>query len=210
MKNCIIIFFLFFVSSYTVAQTRLGLRISPTISANRLESKADSLDLANNGAALRFIAGIFADKYLGGSYYFSTGLFYAPKRVSYEVTNNLTGSKTKEIYNLQYVLLPLSLKLLTSEIALDTRLYFQVGVNLEVKIHEEAVRTSELYVNKFRNLEASSLLGLGVERRISTNVNLYGGFTYYRGLFNVASSRSDQPELIVKNDLFSLDFMIRF
>ena len=210
MKNCIIIFFLFSIGSYTQAQTRLGLRVSSTISANRLESKVDSLGIANNGVGLRFIAGIFADKYLGGSYYFSTGLYYAPKTVRYKITNNLTGSKAREIYNLQYVLLPLSLKLFTSEIALDTRLYFQVGANLEVKIHEKAVRTSELYVNKFRNLEASSLLGLGVERRISTNVNLYGGFTYYRGLFNVASSRSDQPELIVKNDLFSLDFMIRF
>lgn len=194
-----------------MAQTQFGLRFSPAISSNRVNSNVDTLNISKNGVGIRFIAGVYADRFLGGNTYFSTGLFYAPKRVSFKATNTITQATVSETYNLQYLQIPASFKLVTGELGLDTRLFFQVGTELEIKIFDDPVETSEVFIEKFRRIDATLILGLGVEKRISTETNIYGGLTYYRGLFNVIASQFFQnQEFTVKNDLFSIDLMIRF
>ncbi len=211
MKKYFIISLLLFCSSYTWAQTQFGLHISPTVSSNRISSSIDSLTISENGIGLRFIAGIYADRFIGGNTHFSTGIYYVPKRISYEITDNFTRAPRKETYDVQYIQVPATLRLVTGEITLDTRLFFNVGSALDIKIHDDQENAEASIVEKVRNIDATLILGTGVERRISTTTNIYAGFTYRRGLLNTVVNRTgSNSSFEIKNDLFSLDLMIRF
>ncbi len=211
MKKYFILSLLIACSSYTWGQTQFGLHLSPTITTNRVSSSIDSLAISENGVGLRFIAGIYADRFLGGNAHFSTGIYYLPKRISYEIVNKATQTISKETYNLQYIQLPATLRMMTGEITLDTRLFFNVGTALDIKIHDDHVQNNESILRKIRNFDAALVLGAGIEKRISTSTNIYGGFTYRRGLLNtVAVRRSINSDIEIKNDLFSVDLMIRF
>jgi hypothetical protein len=157
------------------------------------------------------VLGPIFDLFLGDNYSFSTGLFYAPKRVGLEVTNRTTNITRTEAYNLQYLQLPASLKLFTNELALDTRIYFQIGGMLDVKINEKAQRDDNIYINKFQFFDFGVHLGSGVEYRLGYNTVLFGGFFYNRGLVNAARRTPEfANNLRINNDLVGLDFGIKF
>ena len=58
--------------------------------------------------------------------------FFVPKRVGIESSGGV-----EEAYRLHYLQIPIALKLFTNEVALDTRVYFQVGLTADVKLLED-------------------------------------------------------------------------
>lgn len=214
MKNYLLTTLLFFSITAAYSQHRIGLKFSPTLSFNRIDDDSQSIDYSSNGIGTRFILGPTFDYFLGENYYISTGLFYAPKRSAISgIENASTGPSRRidEIYNLQYLQIPATIKLYTNELALDTRLYFQLGGLLEIKIQDKIAESDVVLIERFRPYDFSALLGTGVEYRIGVNTVLYGGISYIRGLLNVASRQNSSfDRFTVKNDLISLDIGIMF
>jgi len=219
MKKFLLTAFLSFAITVAFSQHRVGLKFSPTLSFNRIDSDAETFNYSSNGIGTRFILGPTFDYFLGENYYISTGLFYAPKRAGITAIQNLppTSSapsrRVDEIYNLQYLQIPATIKLYTNELALDTRLYFQLGGLLDIKISDRAAQVDEVLIDRFRPYDFSALLGTGVEYRIGVNTVLYGGISYIRGLLNVATRQTENPSFerfTLKNDLIALDLGIMF
>ncbi len=217
MKKYLLTVILFFSITVAFSQHRIGLKLSPTLSFNRIDSESNLVNYSSNGVGTRFILGPTFDYFLGENYYLSTGLFYAPKRTGITgIANMPPGSsapsrRIDEIYNIQYIQIPATIKLYTNELALDTRLYFQLGGLIEVKIADRVKEFDELLIDRFRPYDFSTLLGTGVEYRIGVNTVLYGGISYIRGLLNTATRQNSSfDRFTIKNDLIALDFGIMF
>ena len=208
-KNTIfLVLFILLISSPAFSQFELGLQLSPSLSFNRIDDDDATVGLSTNGVGARIMAGVIADVYIRENYYFNTGLFFVPKRVGIEDADN----NIEEAYRLHYLQLPATLKLYTNEVALDLRMYFQVGLALDIKILEDELSDEVNYVQNFQPIDANVLVASGLEYRIGYSTTLYGGFSYRRGLVNVVRSQFDPNvgEIIIKNDLLSLDIGVKF
>lgn len=213
MKKLLLAGIFIFIFSLGYSQHRIGLKFSPNLSINRIDSDSENVAYSSNGVGGRFIFGPTFDYFLGENYYISTGLLYAPKRSAVSGIRASNQQRVDEVYNLQYLQIPATLKLYTNELALDTRLYFQLGGLMEVKIQDKVSEADVILIRKFRPYDFSALFGTGVEYRIGVNTVVYGGLSYTRGLTNVATQLSgDQgfDKFTIKNDLLSLDLGIMF
>lgn len=194
-----------FVGFTVFAQNKVGLKFSPNLSFNRISSDSDNDSFSSNGIGGRFIFGPTFDYFLAENYFISSGVFYAPKRVGIE------ANTVEQSYNLQYIQIPVTLKLYTNELALDTRVYFQLGGLLEFKINEKDNQAGPPIIESLKAYDFSTVLGTGVEYQIGINTTLYGGISYNRGLINVVKEQSALvQEFSVKNDLLNLDIGIKF
>lgn len=209
MKKYFLLFALIFAMFQVTAQTKVGIKVSPSLSVNRVASDDNNVSASSDGVGLRMSFGPILDFFLKENYYFSTGLLYTPKRAGIaisEVNNNIKGT---ESYKLQYLQIPATLKMFTNELALDTRLYFQIGVIPEIKIDEKGTG-QDTFIRKFRPIDFSVIAGFGVEHRLGISSSIFGGLSYSRGLINAASKRFDNHDFKLKHDLVSLDFGIKF
>ncbi len=207
MVRYILLLFLSFSYIGSQAQVKIGAQLSPTLSFNRLDDDDALEEFGNSGVGGRLIAGAIVDYMFQENYYLSSGIFFIPKRVGIE---SATDGRD-EVSRLHYIQLPATAKLFTNEIALDVRLYFQAGFALDIKILEDNLSDDPQFVSEFSPVDASLLLGTGAEYQLGYNTILFGGFSYRRGLGNVVrSTDADVGDLVIKNDLFSLDMGIKF
>lgn len=202
----------------TFSQSKLGLKFSPSISSNRI-SLIDSLyDVESYNNGFKFSIGLIYDHELSETYYLSTGLIFVPKYVGFQVTEEAdqpSANYTKEPieeYRLNYLQIPVSLKLFTNEIQPDTRIYFQVGMAPEIRVFSEPAEEDYDLIETFSNVDATILFGGGVEFRAGINTTLFGGFTYQRGLSSVIKTETwgFQEQLFIRSTLLSLDLGIKF
>ncbi|MDP4680477.1 MAG: PorT family protein [Cyclobacteriaceae bacterium] len=129
------------------AQPKIGLTFSPSVSLNTVSFKSDLGDITNDGAGLRFKLGMEAEFDITDTYAFSTGLIYAPKRVGFTIVPDGEPASS-ETYKSQYLQIPLTLKLYTSEVVQDVKGFFQLGFLAEVKIFSEAQNDTYTLVEK--------------------------------------------------------------
>ncbi|MEM6641447.1 MAG: porin family protein [Bacteroidota bacterium] len=191
-------------SALLSAQTKLGLKLSPVVASNRVTN--DAQDVENDGSRLNLSVGLVVDKPLSDSYYFSTGLIYMPKRAAFRVS-----ADSAESYTLQYLQIPITLKLFTSEIAPDVKVYFQIGSALELKVFEEPKEPSFDTITKFNLLDFSVILGSGIEYQAGTNTTIFAGISYQRGLSNTINETvSNADDLQLRNTIVSLDLGVKF
>ncbi len=208
-KNTIfLVLSLLLVSSPAFSQFELGLQLSPSLSFNRIDDDEASVGLSTNGVGGRIAASLIADFYLRENYYLHSGISFVPKRVGIEDADN----NIEESYRLQYLQLPAAIKLYTNEVALDMRLYFLVGLTLDVKILEDELSDEVRYVQDFRPIDANVMVASGLEYRIGYSTTIYGGFSYRRGLVNVVKNQFEPNvgNIIIKSDMLSLDLGIKF
>lgn len=191
------------------SQVELGLQLSPSLSFNRVNDDDASLGVSSDGVGFRMVGGLMGDIYLQENYYFSTGLFFVSKRVGIEVQD--ATSNVEEAYRLHYLQIPATLKLFTNEVALDMRIYFQIGLTLDVNILEDNITENASYIQNFRNFDSNVLLASGLEYRIGYSTTVYGGLSYRRGLVNVVRDVDmGVGDVIIKNDMLSLDLGVKF
>ena len=189
------------------SRIKLGLQVSPTLSFNRVDDESADVDFSSDGVGGRMIGGAVLDYMLTDNYFISSGLFFVPKRVG--VRNDV--SEARDRYKLHYLQIPATMKLFTNEVALDTRIYFQAGFTLDIKLLEDNISETVEYVEDFGFVDSSLLLAAGAEYRYGYNTIFFGGFSYRRGLANVVRNEfTPVRDIVVKNDLFSLDLGIKF
>ena len=211
MKKFLFASLLVTLSFVTYAQPKIGLTFAPGISMNRVKYSSTTDVIDKYGSRMKMSFGLEADFKLTDSYAFSTGLIFTPKRVGFKIAKANT-STIREVYNMQYLQLPISLKLYTTEIQPDLRPFFHIGFLAEVKVFDEPNRPTYDLVDDFKFYDASFLGGMGVEYGAGVNTVLYLGLYYSRGLVNIVKSTTDPADdiLVAKMDAFNVRLGIKF
>ena len=204
-NNAILLLLLLLASNQIFAQDKkfkLGLRFAPNIAMNRVVDlqEKDGFSFNNNGAGVRFSAGLTGDFYFGKNYSFYTGLWYTVLRtgIKFDSTGSQFPDNGKAVYNLQYLQVPVALKLFTNEIGTDMKMYFVIGGTLGFKIDEKekSWETSEISSAEKPSKgsghsfgDVGLLLGAGVEYQMGEATTLFFGLSYNRGLLDIASKK---------------------
>jgi hypothetical protein len=205
MKNKVILsLFVLLISSASFAQDgkfKLGLRFAPSISTSRVQDldEKDNITYSNGSAGLRFSAGLTGDFYFGRNYSFYTGLWYSVMKAGLNASFDTLGSikNAESVMNIQYLQVPLALKLFTNEIATDAKLYFVVGgtaglalKEIEISFKEGTGKFTKAALGKAYSIgDVGLLLGAGTEYRLGESTTVFAGLSYNRGLLNVPSAK---------------------
>ena len=188
------------------AQTKLGLKIAPIITNNRVTNEKQ--DIKSDGSHLNFSMGLIMDMPLTETYYFSSGIIYIPKQ-----TSIMSADSLKEEYKLQYIQLPIALKLFTNEIKPNLNMFFKVGGSIDIKVFDMPSQPNFTLIEKFNPLEINLIAGIGSESRLDVNTVVFASFTYQRGLTNIVNKTRDSDfskGLSIRNTVLALNFGVKF
>lgn len=218
------------VAPAAFAQVEIGLKISPSISYLRTSSQSN--DFQNGNSKIGFGGGIFLDYFFGENYAFNTGLFLTGKGGSYSYKEDrvlgspVSGGTTTVTQKLgiDYLELPVTIKLFTNEIAPGTRLYFQVGPSVAVPVGARI--NGDKYSNDPFNSNAQTkatdrvfavdfnVLGsVGAEYQLGHSTKVLTGISYHHGLVDLDRYfEKDRgfSDVSIKNSVFALDLGLKF
>ncbi|MCF8331823.1 MAG: PorT family protein [Bacteroidales bacterium] len=170
---------------------RFGLHASPSISW----IKPDVQEYESDGSKIGFSYGVIADFNLSENYAVSTGIdiSYFGGKASYEDKLDPYGFEStetgniKSTYNLQYLQIPVMIKMSTNEIGYFT--YFaNVGLGTAIRlkasgedVYNETTITREDLSDDVAFFRESLIIGLGTEYSIAENVSLIGALNFNNG-----------------------------
>jgi hypothetical protein len=216
MKNIILLTTLLFTVYFSNAQTpektgdsensfRLGLQFTPTIGF----IKSDKKVIKSGGSGLGYNFGLTGDFKFADNYYFATGIdvIYSTLKLNYVETLHDTSitplynqSDVLLKYKLQYLGIPLSLKLKTKEIHY-IKYYGQFGMepqfNIKKKVNANKGRynddnyyaPSETVYTNFDDdisfIRLGLIVGGGVEYSLGGKTSLVGGVFYNGGFTDI-------------------------
>lgn len=212
------------------AQVEIGLKVSPSIAYLRTDSPGATL-FTSESAKVSFGGGIFVDYFFGENYAFNTGLFLTGKggTISYLDRNPFSASplpdtRVDQRIAIQYLEIPLTIKLFTNEVAPDTRLYFQLGGSLAVPV-QTRINGDKYYTDSYDNnnqtkagqhvldIDANLIGGFGAEYQLGQSTKLLAGVSYHHGLidFDRYFERTRGfSDVNIKNSVFALDLGLKF
>lgn len=211
------------------AQVEIGLKVSPSISYLRTNSTAIN-SFQSESSKFSFGGGIFMDYFFGENYAFNTGLFLTGKggTISYldnkPTSSSTAGPRVEQKLAIQYLELPLTIKLFTNEVAPATRVYFQVGGSLAVPV-QSRINGDKYYTDPYDNnnqtsasshvlpVDANLIGALGVEYQLGQSTKFLAGLSYHHGLvdFDRYFGRTRNfTDVNIKNSVFALDLGLKF
>ncbi|MEO8087453.1 MAG: porin family protein [Bacteroidota bacterium] len=202
MKKFLLIITLAFYTVISFAQTdksnfHFGIKAQPALAWFNIDAP-EGVDLKSDGLPFGFGYGLITDFGFAQRYAFSTGL-----EVVYRGGKTLRGLKnllgqdstiaTK--YTLQFVELPITLKLRTNEIGYMTY-FFQVGFEPGVAIRTKAdittnnngsskTKTKVDVGDDINEFNLSMIIAAGAEYNISGNTSLLLGITFNNGFLDL-------------------------
>lgn len=216
--------FSFFFSQTASAQVEIGVRVAPSVSSQRITAR-DEYNLDNDGSKLNLGVGLVVDYFFGANYAFGTGLMYNTKgaKIAYDHTftdgsGGTTRISGRDKIGLQYLEIPLTVKLFTNEIAPATKMYFQVGPSLNTLLGarfngEKVDASGDKFTKRFSTFEVDILVGAGIERQLGQSTKLIAGLSYHRGLTDVDKyyeKRLSDKKIELRNSTVALDLGIKF
>jgi hypothetical protein len=209
------------------AQVEIGLKVSPSISYLRTDSPSGT-SFSSENSKFSFGGGIFMDYFFGENYAFNTGLFLTGKGGTISYYEPIIGASTRPQVSqkiaVQYLELPLTIKLFTNEVAPDTRLYFQLGGSLAVPV-QTRINGDKYYTDAYDNnnqtkagqhvldIDANLIGGFGAEYQLGQSTKLLAGVSYHHGLidFDRYFQRTRNfSDVNIKNSIFALDLGLKF
>ncbi|MEL6539244.1 MAG: outer membrane beta-barrel protein [Bacteroidota bacterium] len=196
------------------AYGQLGIKVAPGVAFSRVYAQNNNVGFSSSGANIKFQAGVMVDYSLlfRDNYFLSTGLYVAGNRVSV----NHNKQPVSEKHQLQYFQVPLLVKLYTSEIALDVRLYVEIGPVLGIRIKSPVSYIKEgkqALARDFRWIMCSGLMGIGIQYDTSLCTSLFGGLSYQGAWTSALRSQNNRlrlPKIDIYNDMISLVVGVKF
>ena len=201
----------------------MSIRFAPSLAMNTAEGTGAYAGFRTNGAGIRMSVGPSLDYFFfKNRYAFSTGLWYTIKRSSFQMPGsyglnqwNPAAPEKESVYNLQYLQIPATVKMLANNIGPNLRLYVQTGGLFSIKLAERALDqarnglyTAESGGNRrqysFGDIEL--LLGAGVQYKINQVNAVNFGLSYQRGLMNISRG----SDLVSKSRIVSLELGFKF
>lgn len=182
---------------------RFGLHFDPNISWMKAATKSYS----SAGTKVGFVYGISTEFFLGENYLLSTGLNVASLggKLDYPGLYNkndtlLVPTNIRESFSLQYVEIPLALKMRTNEIGALTyfgTFGFKVGAKFQatadfkykdidggITVEKENVANDIFFINTWL------VVGAGAEYNISGSTNVMMGLSFNNGFVNALTNKA--------------------
>lgn len=169
---------------------RIGLTASPNMSWYTPETRG----FLSEGGRLGFTYGVVGDFRMGDYYSISTGLniSHFGGKLSFDDRKFDQITKVERTYKLQYLELPLAIKLHTPEIGYLTynvRFGFAPGINLKAMADDSfvagnAYREEVDIKGQTPLLRLALIVGLGAEYSLGGRMSVFGGLTYNNGFTN--------------------------
>jgi opacity protein-like surface antigen len=187
-------------SSFAQNDSKLhfGLKVSPTLAW----FKSDTKDVTSDGSKLGFAYGLMTDFAFTPNYVFATGVdvTYRGGKIK---SADTSGNSVSINYTLQYIEIPLTLKLKTNEIGYITyfgKFGFAPGINIKAQIDGENGKSGIEPIN------IAFIVGLGAEYSLGGKTSLMGGITFNNGFVDVVKS----SDLKLTTNFISLDIGLFF
>ena len=213
-------------SSAASAQVEIGLKLSPSINYFRTDAPSQ-FNFKNEGARIGLGGGLVVDYFFGENAAFSTGLWLTGKSGEFSYSDpNLLGTTIKKQMGIQYLEIPVSVKLFTNEVAPDIRLYFQVGGTVAAPIGaridgnkrftDPGTLSETTALKHVFFFDANALVSIGAEYQLGKSTKTFAGVSYHRGLINLDSYFGDErksefgEDVSIKNNVFALDLGLKF
>ena len=215
-------------ASTAFAQVEIGLKLSPSITSLRTDGPSGN-KFQNGDTKLSLGGGLLVDYFFGENYAFSTGLFLTGRGGTFSYTDNSGGvagqsfTSTQKLA-IQYLELPVTVKLFTNEVAPGTRVYFQVGGALATPVGAR-INGEKFYKDQGNNNEetkafdhvfffdANVLAGAGAEYQLGQSTKIFAGLSYHRGLVDIdryLQKTRGFKDVAIKNSEVALDLGIKF
>lgn len=194
---------------------RLGLTAHPTFGFIKAENgKAD-------GVSLGFAYGLMGDFNFAENYSFTTGLTVTTingksteiNPQPYAANTNQTGNLAYNLkYKMQYIEVPLAIKLKTSKLG-NLRWFgqfglsndFRIGAKQNAKLGNQVLADDSNATDWTRFYRAGLIIGGGAEFDIDGHTSLMTGLTLNNGFTNISTS-----ENVVRNHFVSLNIGVFF
>lgn len=214
-------------TSTAFAQVEIGLKLAPSITSLRTDGPSDT-KFQNGDTKVSLGGGLLVDYFFGENYAFSTGLFLTGRGGTFTYADNAGGATgasftASQKIALQYLELPVTVKLFTNEVSTGTRVYFQVGGALAtpvgVRINggkyyiDPATREETKAFDHVFFFDANLLAGTGVEYQLGQSTKIFGGLSYHRGLVDLDryfQKTRGFKDIAIKNSEFALDLGLKF
>lgn len=163
---------------------------------------SDSKSVESDGARFGFNAGLVMDKYFAENYAFSTGISILQTGGKLHLVDtagfqnpdwlDTLPSGTSVQYQLQYITVPVSLKLKSNQIGYNT-FFAHLGVNTHMNVRAIAGAESVDVVDEdikdmTRFFMMSYFIGGGLEYSIGGNTALIGGLYFTSGFLDVRTT----------------------
>lgn len=190
---------------------RLGFTTSPTFGWLKYDAGTDR----NDGLRTGFAYGVLGDFGFSDNYYFSTGLTVTSLNANVESIPT-TSAQASSAYKLQYLEVPLTLKLKSNRIQ-NNRFYGQFGLAGNIKIGakqdgtvvENGTTTRQLnnenISSSINNFRLGLVFGGGAEWSLGENVDLLTGLSYNNGLTDIFDTNAK-----AKNSYISVNLGVFF
>jgi len=209
------------------AQVEIGLKVSPSITNLRADSPRNGTNATgfkNEKSKLGFGGGVIIDYFFGQNYAFSSGLFLTGKGGTISYLDPSTRTRYEQKIGIQYLEVPISLKLFTNDISEGTKVYFQVGGTLAGAIsaridgekfyQDPGNSNAETRASKHVIIPDVGLLGgAGVEYLLGQSTRLIAGLSYHHGIVNIDryfDNTRKFSNVTLKNSEVALDLGIKF
>jgi opacity protein-like surface antigen len=222
-KKKIILFFILALlpAKILLAQDyRYGVYATPVISW----FKTDIEEVKNQGARAGFIFGISAERQLTDNWHFNTGLAFINSSARLKSVNAtyfrfpshtaVVAAGEPVIYRIQYISVPVGIKIKTSEIGYLT--YFaEFGLDPKVVVRGRADIPSinikgENAMNEIRRFNVGYHLNGGVDYSIDENISLILGLGYESNIFDITKDNDNQATDRTSQKLLKFIFGINF
>jgi hypothetical protein len=199
------------------AQVEIGIKLSPSIAYLRADAPSQ-YNFQSEKIKLGIGGGLVVDYFFGQNYAFGTGLQLTSKGGTVSYQANTTTQDNEQKISLQYLEIPLTVKLFTNDITTDTKLYFQLGGKIGglvaaridgEKFYEFSGQKSS---KNFIIPDAALLGGFGAEYQVGQSTKVFAGLSYHHGLANVDRyiKNNGAPGATLKNGEVALDLGIKF
>ncbi len=206
MKILIVITIIFCQLSVFAQGVKIGIKASPTITFNRWESSSDSINITNSRDDTLVTFGLIGDFEFKDNYFFSTGLLYSLRKLSFAAENINTGESDAEQYTLEYIEIPLTLKLYTNNIGVDSKIYVQPGFTLDFLVNWKGINKNDTRITDLGFFDSSFYIGAGFDKKLGVTNSFFVGLFFQRGLVDISTT----PGISLKNDLLGIDLGFRF
>lgn len=226
MKKTLISLVIMLILSYSSnaqedKKFRFGLHASPILSWMNPDSK----DYESASTVMRFSYGLSAEFIIEDNYSFATGidilgaggvLQYPHSQKVKDTDSAATSGTLSRTYNIQYIQLPVTIKMRSNEIGYF-RFYGQFGIGNCFKLHAKADDEFEFggstggvineegkdISDEVNFYKASLMVGGGIEYSLGENTALTAGLIYNNGFTDILSGQNAQDPGLNENATMS-------
>lgn len=173
-------------------QFHFGFKFAPTLAW----IKPDTKGLDREGSKLGFSYGVVTEFRIQDNYAFATGLqvTYRGGKLSYRPDNNFGLDRYNYEVNLQYIEIPLTLKMKTNEfnkIRYFGQFGFEPGFNIRAKAksNQPGFDEEDNFKDYIKPLNLSMIIGAGLEYTISGSTVLVTSFEFNNGFVDILDTQ---------------------